>query len=189
MGCLVAVVFLAVLMPEQARAQGDSNSMSSPGGLKDAGTHERSPMLSFFGLLPWGYGTGIGVAGRYTLPILKDGFIPPLNDSVELEFGGDVWFGGQNFGLGRDYSYVGLAIPVEGRWTFHFTPKFSAYGKASVGWYFNFWSNNVDDIAGASYGGFYANVGAGVLYDINGTIALRGEVGATGLKAGVGFSF
>ncbi len=184
MGCLVAVVCLVMLVPQQVRAQ--ENSMSAPGGLKDAGHHDRDSMLSFFALLPWGYGSGIGLAARYTLPIVDDGFIDTINDSVELEFGGDVWFGG----LGaRDYSYTGLAIPVEGRWTFHFTPKFSAYGKLSLGWYFNFWHDDYDYDPGVSYGGFYFNAGAGVLYKLGDAISLRGELGATGLKAGIGIHF
>jgi outer membrane protein with beta-barrel domain len=195
MGCLVAVVGLMVLVPERALAQEEKSTGaatagegSGMGGLRDAGPHTRGSMVSVFGLVPWGYGSGIGVAARYTLPIMNDGFISSINDSVELEFGGDIWFSGQNFGTVR-YGYTGLAIPVEGRWSFHFNPKLSLYGKVSAGWYFNFWSDNVEGLNDLSYGGFYWNTGVGALYSINNTLWLRGEIGATGLKAGVGFNF
>jgi hypothetical protein len=193
-----------VLVPERALAQDakgtdtkgtDTKGTDTKGTgagetsvLNEAGPHTRSSMLSLFGLLPWGYISGIGLAARYTLPVAHDGFIDSINDSVELEFGGDVWFGGRSFGTLR-YSYTGLAIPVEGRWTFHLNPKLDLYGKLSLGWYFNFWSSNVEGLEGLSYGGLYWNTGVGVLYQLSDALWLRGELGATGLKAGVGFSF
>jgi hypothetical protein len=193
MGCLVSVVCLMALVPERALAQeeeGKGTAATGEGGLRDAGPHQRGSMLSVFGLLPWGYGyaNGIGAAARYTLPLIHEGFIDSYNDSVELEFGGDVWFGGQRFGAVR-YGYTGLAIPVEGRWTFHLNPKLSLYGKLSLGWYFNFWSSNVAELDNLSYGGLYWNTGVGALYQLSDALWLRGELGATGLKAGVGFSF
>jgi hypothetical protein len=191
MGCLVAVLCLVVLVPGRALAQDDdegtgTTSAGSTSGLNDAGPHTRSSMLSLFGLLAWG--NGIGGAVRYTLPVSNDGFLDSVNDSVELEFGGDIWFGGQSFGNLR-YGYTGLAIPLEGRWSFHLNPKLSLYGKLSLGWYFTFWSGNVEGLEGFNAGGLYWNTGAGALYALSDTLWLRGELGATGLKVGIGFNF
>jgi hypothetical protein len=180
-----------VLVPGRALAQEEEEGTTATGttsGLNDTGPHTRSSMLSFFGLLPWGFGNGLGAAARYTLPVIDDGFVDSLNDSVELELGGDIWFGGYSFGTVR-YGYTGLAIPVEGRWTFHLNPKLDLYGKLSLGWYFNFWTSNIEGVQGLNSGGFYWNTGAGALYALSDTFWLRGEIGATGLKAGVGFNF
>jgi len=189
MGCLVAVLCLMVLVPGRALAQeGGGTSASTTTGINDMGPHTRNSMLSIFGLLPWGFGNGIGGAVRYTLPVIHDGFVDSLNDSVELEFGGDIWFGGYDFGTIR-YGYTGLAIPLEGRWSFHLNPKLSLYGKLSLGWYFNFYTSNIEGVQGLNSGGLYWNTGAGGLYALSDSLWLRGEIGATGLKLGVGFNF
>ncbi|MBZ4414956.1 porin family protein [Myxococcus sp. RHSTA-1-4] len=183
---------LLLLVSGNAHAQEDSGSsrgtsaLRQPGGLFDTSSTERGPTLSFFGILPWWYGFGAGAGARYTLPIVKDGFISNLNDSVELEFGGDFWFA--NYGaLGADYGYTGLAIPAEGRWTFHITPKFSAYGKVALGYAFHFWSDDVGD--DFDTGHVYWDATSGVLYQLSDSMWLRGEVGYAGLKAGIGLKF
>lgn len=193
MGCLVAVLCLMVLVPGRALAQDTDEGEATPAtgtgmGLNDTGPHTRSSMLSIFGMLPWGFGNGIGGAVRYTLPLMHDGFVDTLNDSVELEFGGDIWFGSYSFGT-LGYGYTGLAIPVEGRWSFHLNPKFSLYAKVSVGYYFNFFTSNIEGVQGLNTGGVFVNGGAGGLYALSDSLWLRGELGATGAKLGIGFNF
>ena len=92
---LVLGAVLCMSVPVDAHAEGRSSgrrtsAFRQPGGLLDTGSHERSPMLSVYGILPWWYGFGFGAAGRFGIPIVEDGFISKLNDSVELEFGGDA---------------------------------------------------------------------------------------------------
>ncbi|MBN1205137.1 MAG: outer membrane beta-barrel protein [Myxococcaceae bacterium] len=193
MGTLSLVVGLLAFAPGEALASEESEESAATapqgaaGGLYDTGPQERSPMLSFFGIVPWWYGFGIGAGARYEMPIVPEGFIPTLNDSFELELGGDVWYADWGY-LGTGYSYTGLAIPVEGRWTFHFTPKLAAYGKLGLGWHFIFWG---DSVTGSSFsgGGLYWNSATGVLYKLGDSFWLRGELGYTGLKLGAGFKF
>jgi hypothetical protein len=158
-----------------------------PGGLYDTGPHERSAKLSLFGIIPWWYGFGIGAGARYELPLGPEGFIPTLNDSFELEFGGDVWYGRWSY-AGFGYSYTGIAVPVEGRWTFHFSSKLAAYAKLGLGWYFNFWSGDIGE-TGFSGSGLYWNTATGVIYQLSDSFWLRGELGYTGLKLGVSLKF
>jgi hypothetical protein len=158
-----------------------------PGGIYDTAPQERSAKLSLFLIIPWWYGFGIGAGGRYELPLVPEGFVPTLNDSFELEFGGDVWYGSWSY-LGGGYSYTGLGIPVEGRWTFHFSPKLAAYAKLGLGWYFHFWSGDVNGSA-FSGSGLYWNTATGAIYQISDSFWLRGELGYTGLKMGVSLKF
>lgn len=165
-------------------------SFNEAGGLYDTGTHERPQMLSLFGILPWGYGFGFGAAARYGIPILHDGFIPSLNDSFGVEFGADFWFASYSYGyLGANYSYgyKGLLLPVEAMWSLHFTPQLSAYAKLGLGWNFYFWNDSVNN--GLSGSGFWWNGAWGVNYQLKEKLWLRGELGITGLKGGVGMSF
>lgn len=179
----------AAKAPSQKK-EGTSSSFDAPGGLYDTGTHERPQLLSFFGILPWGYGFGFGAAARYGIPILHDGFIPSLNDSFGVEFGADFWFASYSYGyLGSNYSYgyKGLLLPVEAMWSLHFTPQLSAYAKLGLGWNFYFWNDSVNN--GLSGSGFWWNGAWGVNYQLREKLWLRGELGITGLKGGVGLSF
>ncbi|HCF58054.1 MAG TPA: hypothetical protein DFS52_08685, partial [Myxococcales bacterium] len=80
--CLALAIGLA---PGNAAA----NAFPEHGGLLDRSSQERSPMLSVWGFVPYYYGMGVGAGVRYAIPIASQGFIRALNDSVELEFGGD----------------------------------------------------------------------------------------------------
>lgn len=155
--------------------------------LFDTSPQERRPMLSAFGILPWWLGFGIGIAPRYTIPLVHEGLIPSLNDSIELELGGDFWFSTWRY-FGVDYSYVGLAAPVvEARWTFHFSPRLAAYAKMGFGLNFWFFQGRVPGATyESSWGGFYPNGASGVIYQLNDVLSIRGEAGYLGLRVGVG---
>jgi hypothetical protein len=168
---------------ERENPLGSGESTQEHGsGIRDTGTHQRSSKLSFFGILPWYYGFGIGAGARYELPIVHDGFIPTLNDSFELEFGADVWYGSVAF----DGGYTGVTVPVEGKWSFHLAPKLAVYGKLGLGWSFYFYS---DSFVNASGGGFHLNGATGAIYQLSDTFWLRGELGYSGLKLGVSLKF
>ena len=47
-------------------------------------------MISVWALLPYTYGFGVGIGGRYTLPLAPNGIIPDINESFEAEFGRHV---------------------------------------------------------------------------------------------------
>ncbi len=187
----------ALILATPAHAQGEGSSgedsvVRRSGGLLDSSPQTRHHMLSFFAVLPWYYGFGVGLGVRYAIPIVPQGFIPKLNDSVELEFGADIFTAyyydyayGPNFGGG--YSYTALAIPLEGRWTFHITDRFSAYGKAGVGWALGF--GPYDRFRPGYGGGLYLIFCPGVLFKVSDTIALRAEVGNFGLRGGIGIAF
>ena len=187
---LVVCLSVALLTPATSRAEDAAPAESTAesttesgsafrrsGGLLDRNPQERQHMLSFFAFPSWYYGFGVGTGARYTLPLVKNGFIPPVNDSFELEFGADAWYAG-SFG----YSYFAFGVPVEARWTFHFTDKFAAYAKAGLGFTLAF-----GDYVGV-YSPVYFSSGAGVIWSITDAFALRAEAHTQGFRVGIGFS-
>ena len=164
--------------------------MRGDGGLFDTADHHRKHMLSAFAYTPFDVyrGLGIGAALRYTLPIVPNGFISKLNDSFALEMGGDFYYGWHGY-YGYSYGYLSVVVPaVEARWSFHFTKRWEAYGKAGVG----FQLRHFTDAGGPPLRAIdwvYINVAVGGLMHINDVLALRAEVGYGGLRVGIGFGF
>lgn len=179
----LVLVTPSVARADEAADESSASAVRQSGGLLDRSSQSRDQMFSVFASPTWFLGFGIGVGARYTLPIVNEGFIPALNDSVELEFGGDASMGGW-----AGYSYTTFTPAAEARWTFHITDQFSAYGKLGLGWTFAFAN---DSTFGSTYGvgWLYWMAGPGVLYKLNDSIALRAEISNYGLRAGVGFAF
>ena len=98
------------------------------GSLTDGGDQHRHVLLSVHGVLPYGHFRGfpLGVGASLYIPIVSNGFIPPVNDEFGLDFGADAIFF-----LGRGNGFA-LWIPVSVLWTFHFSHSFAAYVKAGV---------------------------------------------------------
>jgi hypothetical protein len=162
-----------------AFAQSSAPVVATPsGGIDDTGPHHRPSMITVWGILPYAYGVGLGVGARYTLPLVHDGFVRSINNSVELEFGGDLGF----FGLGG-LGYTNLDLAAELRWTFHMTPVFDLYPKVGLG--YRFFISGVDNAPVAA--AFYEDIGGGLLYRIGSGTQLRAEIGYSGLRVGVGF--
>lgn len=189
-----AVAALALAFSSAAFAQSGNTSSSSsgssfdqPNGLFDRTTHERHSQLSVMLGLAYGYGFGFGVGGRYTMPLLKDGFLDPINDSVELELGADYAFTTVG-AFGFSYSAHQFDVAAEARWTFHLLPKLDAYAKLGIGPGFSVITGNVGT---TGLGGFffYFNGATGILYKLSDTLAFRAEVGSYGLRAGIGWDF
>ncbi|MGQ0506856.1 MAG: hypothetical protein ACT4TC_16210 [Myxococcaceae bacterium] len=177
----VAAVMLSspVFAQDEAPPSGDGEQSVTrkPGALFDTSVKDRPMMLSGFVGLPF-FGIGFGLAPRFSVPIVKEGFIPTLNDWVDIEFGFDL-----NFHLGPAVSFVPA---VEGRWNFQITPEFAAYGKAGFG--IGYWGYT--GLGLTPYSGLYGYpiVAVGLLYKIGG-VFLRAEGGVPWVKVGVGIPF
>jgi hypothetical protein len=150
--------------------------------ITDSGIHSRQSDLSVMVWLPWYYGFGVGGVVRFEIPILPDGFIPAINDefSIEPSFGvAYSGYGGVNF--------LDLNPALYGIWSFWFSKEFRAYGGLGLGANIGVYTGNVTTGLNLTY--FFWDICAGVFYKLNDAIALRGEIGSQGLKAGVSFSF
>lgn len=75
--------------------------------------------------------SGIGLGARMSFPIVKDGFIRTLNNSVAVTTGLDFISYSGCYGLrfGDCSSVSALWLPVALQWNFHLTPDFDAFAE------------------------------------------------------------
>jgi hypothetical protein len=149
------------------------------GGLLDANSHSRPVLLSVHGVLPYSHfyygGFPFGVGASLYIPLVRDGFIPPVNDEFGLDFGADaIFFAGNR-------NVFGLWVPVSLLWTFHFTESFAAYVKAGIA--LRFWPGDVLPF----YPDFVGAIGLNWMFAHS--VGLRVEAGYPGLKVGLLFAF
>lgn len=169
---LTAALFSAA--PSLAKGEG--------GGIRDGSYHVRPFQISLFAVAPYlphyfgPDGFGIGGAARFTIPLVHNGFIRSINDSFELELGGNVYTSWRVNGV--------IVTPVvEVRWTFHLTHHFSAYPKLGFG------LNVPLQRPGAPPPGPHVSALVGILYEVVDWFYLRAEAGYPGLLLGVAFAF
>jgi hypothetical protein len=114
--------------------------------IKNPGDHpdykvELEPHLD----LGWGAGlygsTGFGAGARATIPIVQNGFIPNLNNSIGISFGldylhysgcyGSAGIVGNNGNFGcNGASY--FVLPIVMQWNFWLTPRWSVFGEPGL---------------------------------------------------------
>ncbi|MDP1821741.1 MAG: hypothetical protein Q8L48_00795 [Archangium sp.] len=181
---LTRVALLAVVVSSLAFAEDEApppesggSGMRRSGFLLDASSHERPMLLGIHAILPYGHyygGFGIGAGASFYIPLVKDGFIPPVNDEFGIDFGADatIFF---------YYAPFSLTIPVCALWTFHITDKFAAYAKVGIalkihpGWISPVFPDWVSVV--------------GINYMFSSSFGLRAEAGYPGFKAGILFAF
>lgn len=84
-------------------------------------------------------GAGWGVGFRGTVPVMQNGFVPRLNNSVGIGFGLDwLWYGdivrcqNETAECTRDAVYSAF-IPVVMQWNFWLSPEWSVFGEPGLG--------------------------------------------------------
>lgn len=102
---------------------------------------------------PPGYatGTGFGLGVRGTIPILKNGFIPNINNSVGIGFGVDLAvYGRSDFcnrfdddgrcvSRGQSDSFTEFWLPVVMQWNFFLSRNWSVFGEPGVALNYHAW--------------------------------------------------
>ncbi|MHB8877982.1 MAG: hypothetical protein ACYC8T_30165 [Myxococcaceae bacterium] len=183
---LVGLISLSVSTATLAHAE--DAAVREEGALLDRGDHDRPQMLSLFAGLPYyngaygGFPAGFGL--RYYVPLVRDGFIPAVNDEFGIEFGGD--FAAFSYPRGAFY---GLSIPIEVLWDFHFFPRLDAYAKVGAAFTFGFGNYYYyQGLAPAPYG-VYPITALGLRLRLTDALYLRGEVGFPWTKIGLALAF
>jgi hypothetical protein len=118
LGLLVGLVVLGGFSSEAAADQSIiKNPSDHPSYRFEAEPH----LLVGFGGPFRGGRTELGAGFRGTVVILDNGFIPSINNSVGITFGGDVFFGRGT-----------LVIPIAMQWNFWLTTHWSVFGEPGV---------------------------------------------------------
>src|SRR5437763_7720864 len=97
--------------------------------IKHPGDHpnysvEIEPHLDFAFFLPTAGSTGVGVGGRFTIPVVKNGFVSTINNNVGVGFGIDwLHYNGcyrYYFAAGNPYcsNLDSFWVPVVMQWNF-----------------------------------------------------------------------
>jgi len=99
---------------------------------------EPHALLGFWGVLYRGSGFGLG--GRFSIPIVDNGFVSSINNSVAISFGLDVlfynacWYGG-------GCSATILQFPVAMQWNFFVARRWSVFGEPGLVVYHGFFDS------------------------------------------------
>jgi hypothetical protein len=160
----------------------------SEGGIRDTSIHEDRPFaLSGMLYIPWYYGIGIGAMARFEIPVVKDGFIPSINDQFSIEPSIGFGYRSRGYGFASDrLKFFDITPAVYALWSFHITPKFRPYGAIGLGYDIGIWLNDDDyplnDVTG---GFFYWDIAVGLFYKFTDNFGMRADLGVQGPKFGL----
>jgi hypothetical protein len=105
--------------------------------------------FGFWGVGGWGtFGSiGLGAGVRFSIPVMKNGFIPKINNNVAISFGAD-WL---HYGGGCGYYYAGYAggscgadylfFPVALQWNFYVAKQWSVFAEPGLAVYHAFYDD------------------------------------------------
>lgn len=190
----VAATLASLATLSSARVAHADDTIKHPGDHPDYHVEaEPHGLLGWSGFYP---GTGFGVGGRFTIPIVKNGFVPSINNSVGIGFGLD-WlhysscyynFGNRGYGCAANY----LQVPVVMQWNFFVAERWSVAGEPGLGIYHGFFD---DDYCNGLPGGCIRATRTGVYpifhvmgrYHFNEKVSLTMRVGYPTISVGVSF--
>lgn len=132
---------------------------------------------------------GLGVGGRFTIPIVHNGFIDSINNSVGIGFGMDLmhYENCRYRGIGCSANY--LYFPVVMQWNFYVHSAWSVFGEPGLFFYHGFLG---DCGAGGpcdqpSVNGVRPALWIGGRYHISETVSLTMRIGWPAFSFGVSF--
>lgn len=153
------------------------------GGIRDTSDHARPMTASGLLYVPWFRGIGIGVKLGFEIPIVPNGFISKLNDSISLEPAFSI-------GYTNYYSYSNVhttnyVAALGGLWSFWLKPDLRVYGAVNLGinGYSYHWKGEA--LHGDNSIQPYIELAGGVFWKLAERVALRGELGWYGPRGGV----
>jgi len=140
-------------------------------------------------------GTGFGLGFRGSIPLVHNGFIPSINNSVAIGFGidfarygrGDYCRGFGGDGNCNDYrrqdSFNEFWFPVVLQWNFFLSRNWSVFGEPGIAINYHSW-DAPEDFAFQPFIFF-----AGGRYHFNDSIALTMRIGYPAFSVGCSFMF
>jgi hypothetical protein len=160
--------------------------------IKDPGQHPSYPIeIEPHAVLGMGdiYGsTGAGVGLRLSIPIVQNGFVKSIDDSVAISFGGDFLHYSNCYyaeRCGANY----LLLPVALQWNFFLTRHWSVFGEPGLYVYKGFMDScgNLAPCQQPSDFGIGPAFAIGGRYQFNETVTLAMRLGYPSSSIGVSF--
>jgi hypothetical protein len=156
--CLLACAGLAT---KSARAE--ESIIRHPGDHPNYSVEIEPHVLAAFLALPHG-GDGFGLGGRFTIPLVKNGFVSSINNNVGIGFGLDwVHYSGcyyNNYYNGpfpyECPTFNAFVIPVVLQWNFFLSTHWSVFGEPGFAIEYGTW--------GGDFCGYYVDRGVRVPY-------------------------
>jgi hypothetical protein len=137
-------VFVAALLPVlvAATARAD-DTIRHPGDHPDYGVEiEPHGLIGWWGGPGYADGNGYGVGGRFSIPIVKNGFIRTINNSVAISFGADIlWYNACWYGNGYGCSATYIDFPVALQWNFFVAQHWSVFAEGGLYAFHGFFDN------------------------------------------------
>ncbi|MDB4976327.1 MAG: hypothetical protein JWN48_4668 [Myxococcaceae bacterium] len=152
--------------------------------LKDSSEHLRPMTASALAYVPWFHGFGIGLKLGFEIPIVPQGFISKLNDSISLEPAFSI--ARTNYYAYDDVHTTNYVIALGGLWSFWLKENLRVYGAVNLGAniYQYHWDHN-RNVHGDNNVDPYVELAGGVFWKFQERWALRGELGWYGPRGGI----
>ncbi len=143
---------------------------------------------------PSWFGVGLATGVRLGIPLLKNGFVPTLNNAVYLSVGADFYFIRYRRCCGVDNDRVygpGFGFPVALHWEFYFTEKLSAFAEVGANIFIGPWvfDDAADDLRFGHYPGAWILFAVGGKFWINDNFALQVRLGTPYAAFGISLAF
>ncbi|HZU84692.1 MAG TPA: hypothetical protein VE987_17300 [Polyangiaceae bacterium] len=132
LGLAVAALAAVVVVGGERAARADDT-------IKRPGDHPSYPVeIEPHALFGWGdvYAAGgFGVGARFAIPVVRNGFVPQINNAVAVSFGLD-WIHYDSCWYHGDCSANYFDLPVAMQWNFYVAQRWSVFGEPGVLLYF-----------------------------------------------------
>lgn len=170
---------LAISVPAAA-----DDTIKHPGDHPDYGVELEPHALLGFGDVYAGGAFGIG--GRASIPIVQNGFIQSINNSVAISFGLDVMFYQSCYYHGS-CSATYIDLPVAMQWNFFVAQRWSVFGEPGLYLYHGFLPDCPPGITCPTATGVYPAIYVGGRYYLSDSVSLTMRVGFPAFSFGASF--
>jgi hypothetical protein len=189
-------VLLGLVAAPVARARAADDTIRRPGD-HPLYSVELEPHLPIgWGGLGGRYGgdAALGLGARFSIPVVHNGFVPTINNSIAVTFGIDWvhYFGCYNTGANCSADYI--TLPVALQWNFYVSQHWSVFGEPGFAIYHGFFSTcqNFDGTfcshpSGFSETGIVPALFLGGRYHFTDRVSLTMRIGYPTLSVGVSF--
>ena len=144
-------------------------------------------------LFGWGdvyASNGYGLGARFAIPVVENGFVPSINNSVAVSFGVDFLHYDACYFRAAGCSANFLFFPVTMQWNFFVAQKWSVFGEPGLFLYKGFFDSICNGIAGCnepSLFGIRPALYLGGRYYFNEHVALTMRLGYPTFSVGISF--